>query len=154
MLKPCSSGLTAIERVSILVQRYGNQPTRVMAPLKSRGRSSVTQRERTREPLRLLSGLYVLIILSYQRHVIRAAHNPINLDERQVNAVSARIELDLRLGAAFTRFQTLTLKTLGGDLEDRVISYGLPFLIFVPSSRSSMLIIYRIVSISHPWFRC
>ncbi len=57
-------------------------------------------------------------------HVVRAAQNPINLDERQVNAVAARIELDLRLGASFTRFQTLTLKTMGGDLEDRVISYG------------------------------
>ena len=86
--------------------------------------------------------------------MIRAAHNPINLDDRQVNAVSARIELDLRLGAAFTRFQTLTLKTLGGGLEDRVISYGQLFLQFVPCSRSSMLILYRIMSISHPWFRC
>ena len=57
-------------------------------------------------------------------HVIRAAQNPVNLDDRQVNAVAARIELDLRLGAAFTRFQTLSLKTMGGDLEDRTISYG------------------------------
>ena len=86
--------------------------------------------------------------------MIRAAHNPINLDDRQVNAVSARIELDLRLGAAFTRFQTLTLKTLGGDLEDRIISYGQLFLQFVPRLRLSMLIMYRIMSISYPWFRC
>ena len=57
-------------------------------------------------------------------HVVRAAQNPINLDERQVSAVGARIELDLRLGACFTRFQTLTLQAMGGDLEDRVISYG------------------------------
>ncbi|MCJ1374265.1 DNA topoisomerase [Loxospora ochrophaea] len=57
-------------------------------------------------------------------HVIRAALNPINLDDRQVNAVAGRIELDLRLGAAFTRFQTLSLRTMGGDLVDRVISYG------------------------------
>ena len=41
-----------------------------------------------------------------------------------MNAVAARIELDLRLGAAFTRFQTLTLQTMGGDLEERLISYG------------------------------
>lgn len=47
------------------------------------------------------------------------------LDERQISAVAARIELDLRLGAVFTRFQTLTLQALGGDLADhRVISYG------------------------------
>ncbi|MCJ1429539.1 DNA topoisomerase, partial [Sticta canariensis] len=57
-------------------------------------------------------------------HVIRAAQNPILLDERQVNAVGARIEVDLRLGAVFTRFQTLTLQLMGGDLEDRVVSYG------------------------------
>ena len=154
MPKLYSSGLTAIERVSILVQRYGNQHTRVMARLKSREHSSVTQRERRQEPLRLLLALYVLITLSYQRHVIRAAHNPVNLDDRQVNAVSARIELDLRLGAAFTRFQSLTLRTLGGDLESRTISYGLLFLEFVLSSRSSTLIMYRIVSIPHSWFRC
>lgn len=125
-----------------------------MARLKSREHSSVTQRERRQEPLRLLLALYVLITLSYQRHVIRAAHNPVNLDDRQVNAVSARIELDLRLGAAFTRFQSLTLRTLGGDLESRTISYGLLFLKFVLSSRSSTLIMYRIVSIPHSWFRC
>ncbi|KAL8824412.1 MAG: hypothetical protein Q9191_005071 [Dirinaria sp. TL-2023a] len=57
-------------------------------------------------------------------HVIQAAQNPINLDDHQVNAVSARIELDLRLGAAFTRYQTLSLQALGGDLADRVLSYG------------------------------
>lgn len=47
------------------------------------------------------------------------------LDERQVNAVGARIEVDLRLGAVFTRFQSLTLQLLGGDLSDRIISYGM-----------------------------
>jgi DNA topoisomerase-3 len=57
-------------------------------------------------------------------HVIRAAQNPVNLDDRQVNAVAARIEIDLRLGAAFTRFQTLTLQNMGEELRDRIISYG------------------------------
>lgn len=57
-------------------------------------------------------------------HVIQAAQHPINLDDRQVNAVSARIELDLRLGAAFTRYQTLSLQTLGGELAERLLSYG------------------------------
>ncbi|MCJ1342181.1 DNA topoisomerase [Peltigera leucophlebia] len=57
-------------------------------------------------------------------HVIRAAQNPINLDERQANAVGARIEVDLRLGAIFTRFQTLTLQQMGGDLQERLVSYG------------------------------
>lgn len=35
------------------------------------------------------------------------------------------MELDLRLGVIFTRFTTLTLQALGGELaEQRVISYG------------------------------
>ena len=46
------------------------------------------------------------------------------LDENQINAVSGRIELDLRLGASFTRFQTLTLQKMGGGLADLVLSYG------------------------------
>lgn len=59
------------------------------------------------------------------RHVLRAAQNPVPLDDRQVSAVAARIELDLRLGVIFTRFTTLTLKALGGELaEQRIISYG------------------------------
>ncbi|EEH09080.1 DNA topoisomerase III [Histoplasma capsulatum G186AR] len=57
-------------------------------------------------------------------HILQAATNPIDLDDSQANAVAARIELDLRIGAAFTRLQTLQLKSLGGVLEDRVISYG------------------------------
>lgn len=47
-----------------------------------------------------------------------------NLDERQVNAVAARIELDLRIGYAFTRLQTNHLKSLGGPLRNVTISYG------------------------------
>ena len=57
-------------------------------------------------------------------HVIRAAQHPIRLDDRQVNAVAARIEIDLRLGAVFTRFQTLTLQTIGNEFMERTISYG------------------------------
>ena len=58
--------------------------------------------------------------------MIRAAQNAINLDEQQINAVAARIELDLRIGYAFSRFNTLTLQAMGGDLRERVISYGQP----------------------------
>ena len=61
------------------------------------------------------------------RHVVRAAQNPINLDERQVSAVAARVELDLRIGYAFSRFSSLTLQAMGGDLSNRVISYGQPW---------------------------
>ncbi|EFE39205.1 hypothetical protein TRV_06117 [Trichophyton verrucosum HKI 0517] len=57
-------------------------------------------------------------------HVLEAARRPTGLDERQVDAVAARIELDLRIGAAFTRLQTLQLQTLGGALAEKIISYG------------------------------
>ncbi len=63
-------------------------------------------------------------MLTSIRHVLQAARNPVDLDDRQANAVAARIELDLRIGAAFTRLQTLQLQSLGGVLDGRLISYG------------------------------
>ncbi|KAL2074796.1 hypothetical protein VTL71DRAFT_8575 [Oculimacula yallundae] len=63
-------------------------------------------------------------------HVLQAARNPINLDDRQVHAVATRIELDLRIGYIFTRWMTINLRPLGGRMEfneagnKRVISYG------------------------------
>jgi DNA topoisomerase III len=55
---------------------------------------------------------------------MQAARTPVELDERQANAVAARIELDLRIGAAFTRLQTLQLRDIDPLLRERVISYG------------------------------
>ena len=46
------------------------------------------------------------------------------LIHRQADAVDARMELDLRIGAAFTRFQTLRLQARFPDLENKTISYG------------------------------
>ncbi|KAG5455593.1 MAG: DNA topoisomerase, partial [Olpidium bornovanus] len=61
--------------------------------------------------------------------VCRAANpridvNPVDLNWREAEAVDARIELDLRIGAAFTRFQTLTFQRRFRELKDRIISYG------------------------------
>lgn len=53
-----------------------------------------------------------------------ACRNPVELDMRQANAVAARIDLDLRVGAAFTRTQTLSLQPRFEALADKVISYG------------------------------
>lgn len=47
-----------------------------------------------------------------------------NLDNRQADAVFARIELDLRIGYIFTRLQSNALKPLGGPLKNTTLSYG------------------------------
>lgn len=61
-------------------------------------------------------------------HVVNAARNPIRLDEMQSNAVASRIELDLRIGASFTRQLTLSIRNLLPINSDtgkgQVISYG------------------------------
>lgn len=66
-----------------------------------------------------------LIFIFIFSHVIHAAQHPIDLDDRQANAVAARIELDLRIGASFTRLQTLQLQDLAENLHDRILSYGM-----------------------------
>ncbi|EFR04834.1 hypothetical protein MGYG_07839 [Nannizzia gypsea CBS 118893] len=61
-------------------------------------------------------------------HIIHAAHRPADLNEAQANAVAARIELDLRVGASFTRHLTLSLCPVlqRGNLSEtsQLISYG------------------------------
>ncbi|EJD53020.1 prokaryotic type I DNA topoisomerase [Auricularia subglabra TFB-10046 SS5] len=61
-------------------------------------------------------------IIAQQIH--QAAQNTVDLDYRQVDAVEARTVLDLRLGAAFTRLQTLKLQNQFQELDGQVISYG------------------------------
>ncbi|KAM5479245.1 DNA topoisomerase [Microsporum canis] len=61
-------------------------------------------------------------------HIIHAAHRPADLDEAQANSVASRIELDLRVGASFTRHLTLSLRPIlqRGNLSEasQLISYG------------------------------
>lgn len=45
-----------------------------------------------------------------RNHILHAARNTIRLDMKSVDAVSTRIELDLRTGVTFTRLLTNTLK--------------------------------------------
>lgn len=71
-------------------------------------------------------------MLNIPRHILSAARRLVALDEKQVNAVNARIELDLRIGFAFTRFLTLNLRPLGGPLSKLTLSYGkLGFVVLV-----------------------
>ncbi|TFK67367.1 prokaryotic type I DNA topoisomerase [Pluteus cervinus] len=61
-------------------------------------------------------------IIAQQIH--NAAQHPVELDRAQAEAVEARILLDLRIGAAFTRLQTLTLQQRIPQEDRSVISYG------------------------------
>ena len=45
-------------------------------------------------------------------------------NKNEADACDARSEIDLRVGAAFTRFQTLRLQQMYSSLADQVVSYG------------------------------
>lgn len=59
-----------------------------------------------------------------QSELRRSMANLQRLDLKQVAAVEARCELDLRSGAIFTRFQTLRLREEFPSISKEVISYG------------------------------
>ncbi|OUM63942.1 hypothetical protein PIROE2DRAFT_43050 [Piromyces sp. E2] len=59
-----------------------------------------------------------------EREIRNACERLGRLDMNQVEAVNARFELDLRIGASFTRFQTLNFQKLFSDLNGKVISFG------------------------------
>ncbi|KAG5639039.1 hypothetical protein H0H81_007652 [Sphagnurus paluster] len=63
-------------------------------------------------------------IIAQQIH--HAAQHPVELDRAQADAVEARIMLDLKVGAAFTRMQTMILQNHFAQLADgkNVVSYG------------------------------
>lgn len=63
-----------------------------------------------------------MLILSSAIH--HAAQHHEQLDLKQVEAVRARSELDLRIGAAFTRLQTMQLRTYFNTEQNKVLSYG------------------------------
>lgn len=57
--------------------------------------------------------------------VNRALQNLKTPDKRQSDAVDVRMELDLRTGAAITRYQTMRLQRLFPEkIADKLISYG------------------------------
>ena len=59
------------------------------------------------------------------QEIKRALQSLGRLNQHFVDAVQARMELDLRVGAAFTRFQTLRLqRKFDGFSEQGVVSYG------------------------------
>lgn len=73
--------------------------------------------------------LHVQLVLMLETSQIHhAMQNPVELDMNQAHSVDARTILDLRLGAAFTRMQTLALQQsfpeLSQEQRKSVISYG------------------------------
>ncbi len=67
------------------------------------------------------------ILTRLPRQIHNAAQHPVELDMRQSSAVETRILLDLRIGSAFTRMQTLNLQKRFEALKKEVISYGMQF---------------------------
>jgi hypothetical protein len=80
-------------------------------------------------PWILIQFVCVFFFGKCQSQIHNACQNAGELDMNQVYAVQARMELDLRIGAALTRCQTMGLQTRFHQLADSLISYGLPFLI-------------------------
>lgn len=128
--KPCSSGQTVIARESILGQKSASKHRVVILGYWSNEPNSVIRRERECSVLWQIN-----IKLKTSSHVIQAAKALIELDELQANAVAARMELDLRIGAAFTRLQTLQLQSYTSHLSDQPISYGMHLLFCNPNVR-------------------
>ncbi|KAJ4292332.1 DNA topoisomerase [Collariella sp. IMI 366227] len=86
-------------------------------------------------------------------HILSAARRLVALDDRQVDAVSARIELDLRIGYAFTRFLTLNLRPLGGPMSQLTLSYDRYFRVknFVPEAFWGIKVIHERDGIKVPF---
>lgn len=87
------------------------------------GSEIVAEVRKVKRNIRVMRARFSAIIDS-QIHA--ACQNTVELDWRAADAVESRIELDLRVGAAFTRMQTLALQNRIPALneERQVISYG------------------------------
>ena len=74
------------------------------------------------------------------RQIHNAAQHPVPLDMAQVDAVEARILLDLRIGAAMSRLQTLNLQRRfpDHDISKDVISYGTPSRSYIDLSTTAV----------------
>ena len=85
----------------------------------------------------------------------RACNSLQRLDVKQVAAVEARTEIDLRTGAIFTRWQTLRLREQFGEvLKQRGKSGNEPISYGRVKKSSNMFYACRFLSVSHFGFHC
>lgn len=149
-LPSSSSGRIAIARGNILVVRSGTLRGRAIVKSRSNGPGSAMLRERM---LLIWTPCLVFTSLTICSHILSAARRLDSLDEKQVDAVAARIELDLRIGYAFTRFLTLNLRPLGGPLSGLTLSYGRLSLTFIFAPHNIYSHNRRLLSIPYPRLR-
>lgn len=92
----------------------------------------------------------VVLSNNHDSQIHNAARHPVELDMKQVRAVEARIELDLRIGAAFTRLMTMNLSKQIAELDGKMISYGM----FLSCKNCISNVTYRSLSVPHTWICC
>lgn len=86
--------------------------------------------------------------------IVHAINNLVPLDMKLADAVRARSELDLRVGSAFTRFQTLRFQNAFPELQEKIISYGTShsyFILIEVTLISNECSNFRILPISNAW---
>lgn len=96
-----------------------------------------------------------LLFTKIHSQIHHAAQHPVQLDQAQSDAVDARTLLDLRIGAAFSRMQTLTFQRTVAELGESLISYGGDFSTArIRPGGNFLRASSRSLPISYPWIRC